>query len=423
MTFDFNKFSINAIKTIDEIRATNSNPTNTMGSVERVESRINAFYRALGLPAFGTIGNYNNGNLFDISNISNEYRYKMFERKFDFTKNIPEEKIKSFLDYNNFNITDGLEIDETKAKRIRGSLIPMLVNGDISVYPKSNRVAGAFYDKDQILDDVQYRRPLIELITLLRLRGEGLYDTEINQAIREDFDLGLFAGEVDFNIMTSQIVSNLLQVILEIPDFINKTIKEINKIRTQIRKNFKAEIANIPSEQPIESDSNLDGSIEKMKSSQQEVRNSNSILVSLLEFDDSITGGTEITRNMKDALLASVVLNMVESKIDEVDKQISDTQDKEKKLLSKLKGLQQKVDLILGIYSGISGIDILLIITALFIVERKYLLGLFNSEAQDRLLELKGNSDLGTVESVVGSIRALEAKVKELFDLIVQQIE
>jgi len=432
MVFDFTKFSINAIKVIDEIRGTNSNPNNTVGAVEKTESRINAFYRALGLPAFVNEDNqrnlafkHNNGNVFEDSGVSEVNKDKIQSRQIAFTRDIPEDKVKSFMDYNKFNIDDGIEIDKVNAKRIRGSLNPMFVDGNILIYPQSNRVAGAFHAKDYLIDDVKYKRPLIELITLLRFRGKGVYDSEINKAVQKDFSSTIpsLLGSIDFNLITSQIVSNLLLSVLEIPDFVNKTTQEINKTRTKTRKSFESLIANIPSEQPIESKSSLDGSIDKLKSKQEEIIDRNHALISLLEFDDTITGGEEITRNMKEALLSSSVLNMIEIPTEDINKKISDTQDKEKKFLKILKNLQQKMDIVLGIYCGISGIDILLTITALFIIEEKYLLGLLNSETQDNLSALKNKIDLKEVASVSESIVALEATLSDLFRLVTQKMK
>lgn len=422
MAFDFTKFTIDAIRSIDEIRALNATPQNTGSPVEKTESRINAFYRALGLPAFGQIYNYNNGNLFD-TELPNNTLAKLDARNILFSANIPEDTVQGLLDYNKFHVDDGL-----LGLRTRGILLPMMVNGNIHVFPQQNRVGGAFnaLDDDLVIDDVQYKRPLIELITLLRLRNDGVSDNTIEQNVVNDFsslDVGddFFSG-ANFNALTAQIIVNLLKVVQTLPKFINKTVKEINSIRAEVRNNFKPVIANLPSAQPIESSSFNDGATDRIKALQQETSDQNNALFALLSFDDTITSGQEITKNAKNAILANSVINMIGfSESDEI-KELQNTLDKEKKLLSRLKVLQQKVDTILGIYSGISGIDILLVITALFLINQEDLLGLLNAEALDRLSALKGGTSFTPVSNVFDSISALEAKTSDLFKIVIQKL-
>lgn len=422
MTFDLEKFTINAIKIIDEIRATKQKPGETTGSVEKTESRISAFYRALGLPAFVTTGadlpKLNNGNVFDASAISASEITKSIVREVDFSTKLDEELVKNFLDYNEFDITDGIEVDGAPAKRVRGSLIPMFVNGNIPIYPQSSRVSEAFLKKDKKVSDNKYRRPLIELITLLRLRGRGISNTEINKAVRSDFfllDSGLL-GSTSVNIITAQVISNMLNAVLGIPIYVSNEIQKINETRTQIKTKFKDTIANIPSEQPISvKEEDLGGSVNKLKGEQQDLINRNRALTSLMEFDDTLTDGEDITRNMKDALLSSSVLNMIEVTADDTDKKIKESIDKEKKLIKTLKQSQQRLDIILGTFGGISGIDILLTITALFLIEEQFLLGLLNAETRDNLSKLKNDNKFDDVASVAESVKALQDKVIELY--------
>lgn len=423
MAFDFVNFSTKAIKTIDEIRAVNSTPQNVGAAVEKVESRINAFYRALGLPSFGSSDENNSGNYFK-TEVSDENLYKLFIRENSFLIDIPEDTVKGLLDYNKLKVDDGIKFNGDVPKRLRGSLIPMFVNGNILIFPKNNRVSGAFHVEDWVVDDIVYKRPLIELIALLRLRGSELSNKVVSNIIKNDFSFinPDLIGTVNFNVITSQISVNLLKIVSsDLPDFINKTVKEINNIRKQIRTSFKAEIANIPSEQPIELDSDQNGSLEKLKSIQEDIKGQNDVYLSLLEFDDSISNGKEITRNMKEAILSSSILDMIQVDSNDINNKISEETTRFKKLQVQLKTLQQKVDMILGIYSGISGIDILIVITALFLISEDNLLGLMNSASLDRLEDLKGTDFTGS--DVLSSILALESKVNELYNELIQKIE
>src|SRR5574343_935332 len=82
--FNFKEFATNMIKTIDGIRSFGRDSSNTP-----IESRINAFYRALGIPAVlentengRPIDNKNNGNAFPTTRLSYDlYRSSLLDRR------------------------------------------------------------------------------------------------------------------------------------------------------------------------------------------------------------------------------------------------------------------------------------------------------------------------------------------------------
>ena len=102
MPIDFVKFSINATKIIDEIRSTGADPKNlNNNSAMATESRINAFYRGLGLPAIRInenleIDESNNGNLFP-NTPGNANK-----RTINYDHDITEEEIRKFVESINF---------------------------------------------------------------------------------------------------------------------------------------------------------------------------------------------------------------------------------------------------------------------------------------------------------------------------------
>jgi len=175
--FKFEEFAVQAIKIIDSVRShgltSNEKPT---------ESRINAFYRAIGLPATVpanvgkedssntnpfVIDEKNNGNVFDENQLNyDNYRLLLEQREAAFRLPITQEEAKSFLDINTNGLIDGLTSTKTDGSnkrtksRLRGVLFPMVVNGALPVFPQSRRISNAFPENNTD-DDIIYHRPLI----------------------------------------------------------------------------------------------------------------------------------------------------------------------------------------------------------------------------------------------------------------------
>lgn len=440
MAVDFVKFAVDGIKILDELRSTNSDPKNvSSNSAKPIESRINTFYRAIGLPAFyddETIQDkdYNNGNLFESSsnNTTKSYLNDAIERDVRFSLELDIDVQTSFLDNSTENILGSVKGPRDTGVRKKGGLFPVVVNGNVKIYPQDRRVAGAFYEKDFSVNEgtVKYRRPLIETIILLRLRGQGLVDATDRENLRQDFSSivgeDFFDGSAE-NILTAQILSSLLNALIE-PDGIVKlveaTTKKLSRIRKQKRETFKdSKEAIVPAEQQITRESDGQGQLERLKKDRELLKAKNEVRITLLEYDDTIS--SDATKNMKEALFSQMVLNALLSDSSDINKSIKECENNENNIDREQKNLNKTMDLLLGSYSGISGVDILIVILALFTINIEDLLGLLNENAIDRLTSLKkkGNTNFSlTKNTVVNSIQALEDKIKELFDIFVERV-
>jgi hypothetical protein len=434
MVIDFEKFAVDAIKSIDELRSTNADLKNLDNNPTKpVESRINAFYRAIGLPAFTTNVNIkdkelNNGNFHksDPNDKKVESLLKDAEkREADFSLELSEEAQKKFLDNIEETVLSRIKSGTESGKAKKGTLFPMIVDGNIPILPQSKRVGGAFHQKNSSLvnNDITYRRPLIETIVLLRLRSDGFVSDVDRKKLQNSFsDLqkeGFFDGSSD-NLLSIYILDSLLSAITK-PDGIMKiidfTIERLGRVRRQVRDSFKdSKEAIVAEEQPAVGESDGLGEIEKLKEKRELLKSESNARITLLEYDDTLES-SETTRNMKDALFAQILLDTLLSDTSDIDKTINEGEAEKKNLDRVHKRLNRNMDLILGAYSGISGIDVLAIITALFLIDEKDLLGLLNKESTDRLSKLKKGA-IFTKSNVHEAISALENKTSEIFKII-----
>jgi hypothetical protein len=436
MSIDFENFSVNAIKIIDELRSTNADPNNiNSNSSEPVESRINTFYRAVGLPAFTTnkdIDRLNNGNFHETDpedQTVKKYITEAIEREISFSKELTEEAQKAFLDNMEDSILSSLK-KVNEGGRIKGGLFPMVVNGNIRVKPNKKRIGGAFFQKDSGLthSGIIYRRPLIELIVLLRLRGQGFVDSTDKESLQSSFpelqSAGFFDGAGE-NLLTIQVLKSLLGVITDPEGLIKviySTVKNLGRVRKQIREFYKdSKSATVAEEQPRVGESvDNKGQLEKQKLERETIKSEGEARITFLEYDDTLGDTTITTKNMKNALFAPMVLDTLLSDTREVDKAIKEGEAKKENLDRVHKKMNKTMDLVLGTYSGISGIDVLVVITALFSIEEGVLLGLLNKESLERLAKLKSTtiSELPEHVDVFNAVAALEAKTEEIFKIL-----
>jgi len=161
MVFDFGKFAGDTIRSIDGKRSQAIRLDDLQGTTEDpIESRINAFYRAIGLPSVTSEDidlPSNNGNPHPIT-MSEELLNTFNDRETAFVKPIDEEIVDNFLDVHSLKLSDSIEFrdgqgDRKIPKRTRGSLFPMMVFGDLGVFPQSKRIAGPFFTQRQVLID------------------------------------------------------------------------------------------------------------------------------------------------------------------------------------------------------------------------------------------------------------------------------
>lgn len=442
--FNFESFTISAIKSIDEIRSNGLN-----ASIDPVESRINAFYRALGLPAIRSknspLDALNSGNLFEVSAFSStedgqsRILGRLAIRELNFIKPLTEQEIQSFTE-NLSSIKENLGVDtlsriesntqskNEEKKRLRGTMLPMIVNGDIPIFPQTKRVAGAFKLEEELtVGRNKYKRPLIEIIITIRLKGQGAENSNKQGSVSEDLTS---SGEFNFSKVNENLLDTLFASLNSIT--IDKARQEVETVRMVYGNTIKVipTADNIIEQKPevqIVTDTNNIHEEALRKVFQQQKEDLKRSLLSIFEYDDTsqttLNQGVSFKRNLKESMLEPVLLNIVNPQDENAEREVKEYEEKEDKFKEKMIASFRSLDAVLGKFSGISGTDMLIIMLALFLIDIRYLVGLLNDEGKERLLAfgLGGADLLGA--SLRESISELESKVEELYNTVDKMIK
>lgn len=414
--FDFEEFAVRAIRNIDSIRS------HAKEGTLPVESRINAFYRAVGLPAVvpenekelpkGRPDPYNNGNVGDLN--FNTYNVRLDERQELYNKKIEDSEVEEFLDINKQNIKASISTSSGNRsnRRKRGVLFPMIVDGRLHVFPQYKRVGAAFMSQDELKHGkVQYKRPLIETILSVKLKGENIVDSTKQEDVNTAFESsGLQDLHKDAEARLSQTLNKVVFVLED-------TVKLINRARRSVGFNVVPKVENIPEEnQKIQESETRTGELEVMKSEQDIQTGTLNTILSIFEFDDTAGSAGSTTRNLRGDSLTGLFLEMlVPSKqakrhSSRIDRQIT-------KAKNDIKRAFRSLDLLLGTFSSISGVDVLVVISALYRLDSEYLVGLLNKESQDRLKAIRGNIPaISGAKGLLESITKLETEITKIFD-------
>lgn len=433
----FSKLATDAISTVDEFRSTGALPASSdNNSSVQVESRTNTFYRLLGLPAFtdltsfDEIDQYNNGNLFRVGREIDSAALKTIlsevrHRNFQFSTTLDDDEVDKFLRNNSTPVNAGVVLGAKK----KGGLFPLAVDGAFSIQPSHRRIAAPFLTSKEVSSSgVNYKRPLLELIALMRTKAEGNADTTLVHDLNEDIDALVGADNliniINPNIAVLEVVRSLVDIVLTadgVQSFINTTISNVSKVNEQISDIFpdSKELTIAAEMQKRERRENQTGVLEKAAAAREEALAVERLNLKLLEYDDTLS--QKQTRNMKDAVLASTVLSMISAETSEIKEQTKEDETKTDMASQILRVSNQNLELILGSYGGLSGIDVMVILTSLFLLPLDILLSLFNEQSYIRLQSIRPNvsSQTFTVEAALGE---LETVVTTLYDSLQDKI-
>lgn len=423
--FNFREFAIECIKTIDSIRSvgkTNANPP--------IESRINAFYRALGLPAINlskkpttAVGSQNNGNLFELSDLgldqTSQEILKLRQRNVAYLKPVKQDEIDNFLDINDVKIDQGVNSEDNSNLRDRGTLFPMIVNNEIPIFPRDRRVGPAFSkDKDLKDDKIYYKRPLIETIISLKLKAEGLSNSTNQNKIT-------LAVQKEVEKIGGEVLETLKESKNSIGEILKKSIDNLCKARKQHAANIRVIANSAPTQNPVTTVSDKkQGELDrKLKKQQYELETIKARLM-IFDFDDTFgdDSANSITKNLKEPVLANSLIYVSINTL-----QISKAEKETLKKINKQKAIIKKafrdVELILGTFSGLSGVDVLAVIIALFELDTGVLISLLNKKNRLNLKNNKGEDKVnGTDVSVSAALKQLEKKVTEVMKEISTEV-
>jgi hypothetical protein len=433
--FNFEDFAVQAIQLVDSIRSYGRE-----GGTKPRESRINAFYRAIGLPAVvpvdkesdaddptqdsstKNLDKLHNGNVFSEDDLAfSTFADRLFTRQIDFEKDPSDDDIEDFLDLNKKDLRASI-LESAQNKRPSGILFPMIVDGSINVYPQSRRIRGAFVpDSDLIIDKITYKRPLIEMILNIKLKGENIVNKDKQSDVSADFQSG------ELKLLDAKALNKLKSSLNNIDPILEKAVRKANRIRKNIGVTLIPTIANVAQQNPeVKPSTKRVGELDRQKAKLEEKKRIADTILSLFEFDD--VAGTSNTRNLRDAALAGPLLSIISPQEKTVtEKELEEVNEKIDNATAEAKSVFRTLDLLLGTFSGLSGLDIIVVFVALFELRNSQLVALLNDEAKDNLEKIKGKNLPALVNgralSVSTVIRELETKVKDIFDDVVGSVK
>lgn len=435
--FSFEKFSVDMLKTIDSIRSQSTLKGQPVAA-EPTESRISALYRAIGLPAVreskkedklentNLLDPANNLNVFE-SNISENILNQLQRRESVFRSVITDEEIETFLDANNNSLNDGVGIPRGStggdtAKRTRGPLFPLLVNANLQVLPQAKRIAGAFQSETQRTYGREiYRRPLIETFIVLSLKGNAATNSENQNRIREDFG---FLSLDSFENIRQNIADNIRAAKDSLNPFVEETIRLLDPIRARLDTRIVPSVSFIAQgnprlQEPEENVKELDV-IEQQKLIKEEIKNSQLLL---LDYDDNAQQAINQVKNTRETILLSDFLQVINTKDSTKEKKENkEIQNKVLKGNQKLKDVFRRLDLVLGTFSGLSGVDVLILFESLFEMQTEELLGLINQQAQERARNIYQSAIPKSIPDFNTSIGILQEKVSTKYQDLTDRI-
>lgn len=419
--FDFQSFAANVMKTVDSLRSTGKES-------ERVcESRINAFYRAIGLPSIkrsdSKIDKTNSANAADPDQLPFISQDELTIREQAYSKKATKEEYIQELHHKSGAISGNL------STRTRGKMLPLVVNGNIDILPKFKRVGPVFAtEKDLAVGDgnEKYKRPMLEAILSMRLKNIGAVDNNYKKAIEDEFSAAFKGAAIDLtdqNHLNIAISTMLRKCIRSAVDKFNEAIKAAGDTLTASSGDIYIIPVDGAPEQNPEAFSDIGAppsTANEQEARQQEKDKTKKAFMTMFEFED-IEGSNK--RSVRESLLSSELLTLVaatESRPTATNKQKKDAENNSRKIEKgtvKIKTALSTMDLFTGTFSSLSGLDILIIINALFEIEIKYLYGLLNSDGKNNLSAAKPNikAAVDSAPTVSESIEALKTKVTELY--------
>ncbi|MFA5048813.1 MAG: hypothetical protein WC516_07340 [Patescibacteria group bacterium] len=505
--FDIIDFAKKILGEVDQIRSYEFDQADNDTSQKEhkpIESRVNAFFRLIGLPMFVSIEkrNKNNkskpsGNLSGERNLTPGYYGNKFsqyilqntEKDDDLSFSLAKRE-STLLDRENKVGTQEMDDAMTQAMRYAIPLAPNvegivgpngallnykdskkapagcrkvfkkifpLVTSYIKVTPVKNETARPFlqYTKDQ-MPDSQTKLPKSFIETVIRIRlvtaanaensaGKAKAD-DIKKAIQKDIGDKAFAsisaetnsvlssvdsGGMLENLILRRLLSSLPQLakkwneLLKNQELLYQKIKCTISVRTTSAQNSPFGKRTTSAEIILNPESEFAQQIQAL---QKKLAKDQAIQM-LLPSDDTILGSDTNAKNMTKN---TVFMNLVIAFIKLLTPDIDDTQDKIKKIEDqiqktnqRMEALRLELEMMTGEFTGLSVIDIVSIIIALFTISKQELVSLLDRDTIDEMKKdkvlaaaLESLNLIDGLDTAKGAVDSLEKTVTWIFDLL-----
>ena len=501
--FDVVAFAQNILKEVDSKRAFEeaTDEKTKEGFTLSMESRINAFFRLIGLPMFVTLSTKDetespSGDLEGKTHITPGYS-QSFSRKLSEYDISNSEDVRSDLKKREEELlkiernvgTSDMNSNMTKAMKY---LLPLTANipddeGKLSnkvgqgsdtrsvfkklkplmtayigsgIKPFRNEMARPFLrdPKEQLVDtETTLPKPFIETVIRTRLVSCGGGGTAKQQSNKQSFydSLQEYVGEDEFggifkdnlalftssDLLESFIVMRLFNSLSELA----KQWVEIQKIQERLAREvtFNISIKTTSSKQsPFGKRTEITADALMVESSKignelKDLRKKQvkqEALLSLLPTDDVVTDDsnskTKNTQNVALSALVTPFATLISGGLSQTLKRISEIEGDLKKKGQQIEQLRLRTEMMTGEFTGLSVPDVVIVITALFMIDKKDLIMLLDAHSIE---EMKRDSVLNSALSSLGvgtssaadakkAVGKLEALVDQLYDFLDSEI-
>lgn len=448
----------------------------TQGIARDAETRVNVFFRLIGLPAIRDEMLLNNrtNKSEQLETILADQQRKRRSLSQDYTLNYFSasgsglttslEKlslrnstlIRGPKDAETFNklLSDPLDFDESvkDQPQRRPSIFPLLVDASVPIYPLSRRIAPLFYDGDYILlgGKLPLKRPFLQHVVYMRTKVFSGFDAGILSDVRTNIQ-----NEVGEGVFDDQQLQNFtfleLKIIQKFIETLRQTTKQYINARNNLKRlrkriQFYSAIGNTPEERKGKiagADPTVDFTTDldfQLKVVRTELSKIDLFLTSLPTEDinraDRMRRLEEQSnvRNFNSGALIPEFIELTTYDRDDWRRKEARILRERKRVVQQFEQAREAMEYYTGEFTGLSIFDVICILYALFTVDLNSLVGLMNENAKRRLLldPFYSTSNQATTTnsfstnildiannptSLAVSLSNLETKVREAFDI------
>lgn len=382
------------------------------GAASTSESKMNAFFRLIGLPAVRdeskiTDGHRQNERKERVLSQDSTLNYHSFGSGLAGQVAKKEIILSEKLTVERYNqlISQPLKIDESlnDASTRRPCLFPLVVDASVAVYPKDKRVAPLFYDGDYIMlgGSSRLKRPFLQHVLYMRLKLYSGSPTQIEQDLMKNIlaevgeDIISESDLLDFKFLELQVIEKIVQTI-------KQSAKEYNRVRSKLRQ-LQANIsyAAVPSDNPelrtgsmaVDNNKKFASSLDaQLQSVRAKLNKIDGLLLTLpierINRSDRIRRlSDEVATNSfsPDAFIGEFTSLLTFDRA-ALEKSEQELMQERSRNVQRLEQARRDIQYYTGEFTGLSIFDILGVFYALFTVPVDVLIGLLNEDAKNRLL-------------------------------------
>ncbi len=417
------------------------------------ESRINAFYRMLGLPALAPasfttdIQASQDRTLNLFSTLGNDQQIRAWlkvRNDEQLTPVTPEQYRNVFHEPPSF--MDSVKPPHDKFdSQTRSSIFPMVVDAAVPIFPLKRRVAGSFKHKDPdtgediILAGMDRRlsRPLIDHIIYIKFKKLELTENkkQLEDQLRAltssvtDEEVKKSIQDTQFDFASQLIRNKLIQILKDLAGKFSQASNEARQIASKVK--FVPKPSSHPNRRSAQEtnadilDIYTDGEIDqRIKTLKKSIRENESIIY-LLPTEEikrrelgRLAEHALPNNNIADDLLFPQLIDMLSAGATPLREELRRKEAEKDELISRAELIKKQLLYYTGRESGLSIFDVVGVLYGLFSLKEEHLLGLLNKDAFEALKKDEFFKDSGTPvapASVADSLRALESKVSEAF--------